>query len=180
MASLVGNNYSEALFELALEESSVLSMKEELVQIQQVFQENAELKAVLAHPQIEKEEKKKLIQRVFECNATLSHFLLLLIDKGRIDDLDDIIEAYLNKANEHLGVEVATITSAVALTPEEIAKIKVVLMKKTGKTIEIQSVLDSRCIAGIRVQIADEVLDNTVNNKLKKFKERVAAATLAS
>lgn len=180
MAGLVGINYGEALYELAIEEHSLAPMKEALLNVQQVIDENPELKRVMDHPKIDKEEKKKLIEKVFQTDHLLMNFLMLLVDRNRFDALSDIIAVYIQKANAALNIEVATVRSAVELSQQQKEQLRQMLMKKTGCTIELNCVVDPSCLAGIRVQILDEVLDNTIESKLENIKERVAQATLAS
>lgn len=180
MAGLVGMNYGEALFELAKEEQCLLPMKTALLEIQSEIEKSKELKAVMSHPKIDKEDKKKLIQTVFHCEKLLENFLLLLVDRNRFGALDEIIAVYVQKANTALGIEVATVTSAVELSETQKEQLKQLLMKKTGCNIELNCIIDPSCLAGMRVQILDEVLDNTIESKLENIKERVAQATLAS
>ncbi len=180
MASLVAINYGEALFELAQEENCLKLMKEQLQSINEAVISCRELREVMGHPKIEKEEKKKLIQTLFEGDRLLENFLQLLVDRNRFDAFSEIVQVFVKKANEALGIEAVTVISASKLSEEEKEQLKQVLMKKTGKKIELNCSVDPSCLAGVRVQIGNELLDNTIAGKLEKIKERVAVAALAS
>ena len=60
MAKLASKTYGDALFDLAVEEHRVDGFMEEVISVQTVLKENPELAAIMAHPEIIKEEKIRL------------------------------------------------------------------------------------------------------------------------
>ncbi len=178
MASVVAMHYGEALFELAKEEKQLQEIKQELLQVNQILKQEVELVNVLDHPKISKSEKKRLIKEVLPCSKLCLNFLCVLIDQGRFRILKEISEFMTTRINDEMGIEVAHVTSAISLSEDECNKIQKMLEKKTGKQIELVCTVDSSCIAGIRIRLKDEILDNTIATKLENMKERVAEATL--
>ena len=67
MAKLVSKVYGDALFEAAMERDMLSPVYEEVQSLQTILMENADLVQFLNHPQIIKEEKKKVV----EANANL-------------------------------------------------------------------------------------------------------------
>ena len=61
MARQVETTYGDALLELALEEGSLNMLYEEAQALVTVLQENEELLRILKHPQIDKDEKRKIV-----------------------------------------------------------------------------------------------------------------------
>ena len=51
-----------------------------------------------------------------------TNFLKLLIDKGRITSVNDILKSFIHKCNEYLNIEEAIVYSARELKPEDLAK----------------------------------------------------------
>ena len=62
MAKQVSKTYGSALFEVAMENQSLDATLEEVLFVKQTFLENEELSKFLLHPNIEKEEKVKVIE----------------------------------------------------------------------------------------------------------------------
>ena len=65
MARQVETTYGDALLELALEEGSLNMLYEEAQALVTVLQENEELLRILKHPQIDKDEKRKIVDNIF-------------------------------------------------------------------------------------------------------------------
>ena len=66
MAKQVETTYGDALLELALEEGSLNMLYEEAQALVTVLQENEELLRILKHPQIDKDEKRKIVDNIFK------------------------------------------------------------------------------------------------------------------
>ncbi len=64
MARQVETTYGDALLELALEEGSLNMLYEEAQALVTVLQENEELLRILKHPQIDKDEKRKIVDNI--------------------------------------------------------------------------------------------------------------------
>ena len=174
MASLVAENYSSALFELANEENKLDAVKNELNEINGVLNEYPDLYRILTHPLIEKSEKKDTLLKVFDgMDISVSSFVRLLIDKNRFNAFNDIVLEFNRKYNKANNIDVAYVTSAKELDETQINSLKAMLEKKTGKTVEIKTAVDEDLIAGLRVRINDELLDNSVATKLAKMKDAV-------
>ena len=65
--------------------------------------------------------------------------------------------------------------SATALNDEQIAKLKVALMNKLNQKVELVLRVDEDLMAGIRIKINDQIIDNTAKNKLERLKKVVAS-----
>ena len=64
MAKLVSKTYGDALFDLSVEENSVDAMMQEVLAVRKAFEENPELARVLRNPDIGKEEKLNLVEKM--------------------------------------------------------------------------------------------------------------------
>ncbi|MCF0114184.1 MAG: ATP synthase F1 subunit delta [Erysipelotrichaceae bacterium] len=173
MAGLIATEYSEALFELAVETQKVREYKEQLIDMSQVIRENDELRQVLYSPRISKEDKKSILRQIFSYDAMVMNFVQLLVDRNHISSVSAIKDVFVTTANDYLNIEVAEVISATELKGEDLKEIKALLEKKTGKEIEIVNKVEPENIAGIRVKVKDIVYDNTVASKLEKMKQEI-------
>ena len=85
MAKLAATTYGDALFELALEESKIDALYDEVLVVLKAFEDNSELNKLLNHPKIDKEEKEKFLESVFGSfvSKNLTGFLMIMVSKDR-------------------------------------------------------------------------------------------------
>lgn len=172
MAKLVSTTYGEALFDLALEEDTLDLVTDEVKVLTEVLASNDELTKLLNHPKISKQEKINVIENVFKgrFSDTIVGFLVLIMEKGRYEEIDSIFEYYLGRVREHKNIGLAYVTSAVALSKEQQNKIEQKLIATTKyKQFDMNYIVDNSIIGGIIVRIGDRVVDNSIKNQLKNM-----------
>lgn len=168
----IAERYAEALFLVATENNTVKEKKEEAETLLHVLEVCPELSSFFHAVKITKEEKKTFIGTVFQdyFDKDTVNFLKLLIDKGRIHSLKDILKTVIQKANEDLGIQEATVYSARKLKDEDIERIKQALEVKTKKEVVVKNHIDESLIAGIKVVVGNNVTDVTMKHKLEELK----------
>lgn len=67
--------------------------------------------------------------------------------------------------------KLAAITTAVPLAKEQERKVKSWIKANLGNTIKIQTVIDPKVIAGIRVRAGDWLFDGTFKGELERAKQ---------
>ncbi|MRH29352.1 F0F1 ATP synthase subunit delta [Microbacterium sp. SYP-A9085] len=72
------------------------------------------------------------------------------------------------------GRAVATVTSAVPLGAAQIDRIAAMLKAKYDADVSVNTVVDPTLVGGLRVQIADDVIDATVASRLSDLRHRLA------
>lgn len=85
------------------------------------------------------------------------------------------IQWLINKYSRHMGESMITVTTATPLTDEQIHKLIDIYSAKVGRRVHINSVVDASVIGGMRIQVGDEVTDNTVVAQLQKLQRTVKA-----
>lgn len=172
MAKLVSKTYGEALFDLALEENTVDQITEEVNVLLSVLASNEELTKLFTHPKVSKQEKINVIENVFKgrFSDTIVGFLVLIMQKGRYEEINAIFEYYLNRIREHRNIGVAHVTSAIELNKEQRAKIEEKLLATTKyQQFEMNYTVDKSIIGGLIVRIGDRVVDSSIKNQLKNM-----------
>ncbi|TFZ21816.1 F0F1 ATP synthase subunit delta [Bifidobacterium dentium] len=85
------------------------------------------------------------------------------------------IQWLINKLSCHMGESMVTVTTAKPLTDEQVDKLVAVYSAKTGHPVHINSVVDPTVMGGMRIQVGDEVTDNTVVAQLQHLQRTVKA-----
>lgn len=85
------------------------------------------------------------------------------------------IQWLINKFSRHMGESMVTVTTATPLSKEQVEKLIAIYSAKTGHPVHINSVVDPTVMGGMRIQMGDEVTDNTVVAQLQHLQRTVKA-----
>ena len=182
MAKLVAKTYGDALFTLALEENKTDVLYAEVESLQDILKDNPELKALMNHPKITRDEKLKIVEDVFKgrLDDELTGFLVLLLKKDRYSELDAILEYFTAKVKEYKGIGVAYVTSAVELKDSQKDEIKNKLLSTTDyRQMEMHYVVDKDVIGGVVIRLGDKVVDSSIRTRLENIKKELHQVQIA-
>jgi len=182
MAKLVSKTYGEALFELAVEESKVDVLMEEIVQLQNIFAQNKEFGKFMNHPKILKEEKIQVLQNVLKGRISdeLTGFLTLIVTKDRYGEIDEIMDYFLTEVKSYKGIGIAYVTTAVALRDEQKAEVEQRLLQTTSyQQMEMHYAVDESLIGGMVIRIGDRVVDSSIKTRLNELTRQLMKIQLS-
>ncbi|MDE7325230.1 MAG: F0F1 ATP synthase subunit delta [Lachnospiraceae bacterium] len=182
MAKIVSKVYGDALFELALEKQSVDALYEEAEALRKILRDNGELMQLLTHPKISKEEKNAAVKAIFDGRVSddMAGFLVLVVDKGRADELDAVLGYFLSIVKEYKKIGVVDVVSAVELTDGQKEKLCEKLLATTDyATLEIHYRVDAALIGGLVVRIGDRVVDSSIRTKLSQMEKQLQRIQLS-
>ncbi len=176
MAKLVSRTYSEALFEVALEEGKVDLFLDEISFVTETFKSYPDFFELFKTPLVRVDEKKKVMEEVFgdKLSKEMNNFLKIVIDKRRGHFIDQIKLEYENLLNKHKGIVSAVAITAVPLNDEDKTTLKAKLATLTGKEIKLSNDIDESVIGGVLVKIGDKVIDGTIKGRLEEMKESLS------
>lgn len=175
MYEYLDRRYALALYDIAEKKGNVDKYIQDLKDINELIENNAELKEVIKHPQISTKQKKKTFISIFKgkIDEELLTFLLLLIEKDRILFLKEKIiqleKIQLERKNTIKGI----VKTTVPLTDKERNELVKKLEKKYNKAIILEEIIDPSILGGIYLRIDNDVIDGTVRSKLNGIKQLV-------
>ena len=171
--NLIAKKYSEALAELSLEQKTL----DDLTLVTEVFNSNKELHEILNSPSVDIDSKKSLLTKVFQGTVQdlVSNLLLILLEKRRINLVSLLEQNYKNIFFQQKNIGVAEIQSATEFSSSELNEIRAELEKAFKQDVLITSSVNSDLIAGMKINIAGKVIDNSLKTKLKKIKTLLGA-----
>ncbi len=182
MAKLVSKVYGDALFEEAMEKGVLSEWYDEVQALRGIFAEHADLAQFLNHPQIMKEEKVKVVESIFKGRISegLLGFLVIVIDKGRQNDLLSICDYFTGRVKEYKKIGVVRVTSAAALSDEQKKRVEQRLLETTQYvSLEISYVVDESLLGGMQIRIGDRVVDSSIRTRLGELKRELMKLQLA-
>ncbi len=169
MAKQVKSVYGDALFELAIEESKVDVLYDEVRFMRQVLAENKDLVAMMTHPQIPQEEKLSTVETIFKGKISdeIIGLMRMIIEKGHFSDMDGVFSYFEDRVKEYNNIGVAHVSTPIALTEAEKDKVEQRLLETTGyKSFEMEYSVDESLIGGMVIRIGDRVVDSSIRTKL--------------
>ena len=139
-------------------------VEDELFRFGRIVEANAALRAALADPALPDENKISLVSALVEDKARPVTLRLLtqVATRPRGRAPEDAIGDYTDIASRRRARLVARVTTAVALTDAEIARLQAALAGLYGHEVHLQIEVDADIVGGVVVHVGDEVLDGSV------------------
>jgi F-type H+-transporting ATPase subunit delta len=136
------------------------------------LEETPELRAVLKNPQLESTAKAAILADLAGDDEPLfRNFLLLVAEKGRAGELEDIaveFERLMAREERRLTVE---LTTARELTDAEAEEIVAQIEKAAGRKVEATRSVDPALVGGIVLQAGSYRADASVRGRLERLRQ---------
>ncbi len=164
--------YAEALMALATSHNMTEQIGNEAIGVQEALESSPELSAFLASPVYAKDQKKAVIRQLFDgkIHAYFLSFLLLLVDKQRIDLTAGICDRYRALLRDLQKAVLAEVTSTVDLNDAQRQSIVEQVKGMTGaESVELKSVLDPELIGGVVIKVGSQVIDASLRGQLRRI-----------
>jgi F-type H+-transporting ATPase subunit delta len=169
--------YAKAIMDVAGSPEKAGEVRVELERFEAARQLSVELQEVFANPGIEAGAKVGVANAIADrlsMSAMSRKVLEVLIQNHRINDLEGIVAAVAAYVNEATNTVVAEVTSAHALSEEEVEQLRRTLEKKVGKRVTVQVRKDAQLLGGFVARIGSEILDASVAGKIERFRESLS------
>ena len=176
MINVIADRYAQALFEVGEETQTTSELYQELSELVKILNENNDFYSFLKSPLISCEDKKTVMQNIFEnqLSDSMNNFLKIVIDKDRMSVIEKIKESYKRLLNDKNNVLEGTAITAVALSEEEIKDLEKNLSKKYNKNVTLTNIVDEAILGGVLVKLGNEEIDGTVRTRLSKMKKQLS------
>jgi F-type H+-transporting ATPase subunit delta len=175
--SVADRVYARALYEAALEANRLGPVREELAQVVAAEAEVPELRELLRNPQLDPRARAAALKDLLSGGEELlRNFLLVLVDKGRTGQLEEISREFERLVAEHEGIVHAELTTAVELSEDDARDLVGQIEKASGRKIEATRKVDPALIGGIVLQVGSLRLDASVRGRFERLRRELATA----
>jgi len=163
--------YAKAVLSLATQEKVADTVAVDMKNIHKAIADNAELALMLQSPVIRSVDKHAVLTKVFgKTDKATKGLIDILIANKRIALLEDVAKKYTQIYDAMRDAQVAKVTTAVPLTKELKVHVLNKVKELTGKTTELENVVDARIIGGFVLRVGDLEYNASVSNKLDNLK----------
>lgn len=173
---------SQALEELAVEallagaqaEGRLTQVEDELFRFSRIVSGTPQLQAALTDQRAHASAKADLVERLLRDKVAPETLRLTSHAAGyRTVRFDRALETYLKIAARRQDHMIATVTTASALSDEQLERLTSALSQQYGREMHVNVVLDPSVLGGVRVEIGDEVIEGTISNRLAAARRHV-------
>lgn len=165
--------YAKAILNLAIEKGVDTEVNSNFKLIAATIAESSDLSVMLKSPIIKGADKTKVLNALFGDkihNITKGVFSILQENK-RLTMLETIAKRYAIIYDYHKSIQVAKVTTAVALTEELEQKIQEKIETLTGNSASIENSIDPSILGGFVLRVGDVQYDASISNQLNELRK---------
>lgn len=168
-----GDRYAKAAFELAQDQGVLEAVHKDLAAVKALLLQSAELRNFVASFVYTSEVKLNgllAVTKSLKLNALTTKVFGVLAANRRLDHLFPLLNAFSKLYDAHKGIVNAEVTSAVALTDEQLGNLKTALGTALGQSAEVSTVVDPAILGGLKVRVGSRLFDASLKTKLDSLK----------
>jgi F-type H+-transporting ATPase subunit delta len=169
----VAGRYASALFDLAEEANQVRQVEKDLIALQGLLNESADLKRMVRSPVFSSEDQGRSIAAVAEkagLTPLVVNFLKVLARNRRLFAVSEMIRTFLTLAARQRGEVNAEVASAHPLSDEQLAALKDTLRASAGKDVQLITKVEPTLLGGLIVKMGSRMIDSSLRTKLTSLK----------
>jgi len=171
--SALSRRYADALISIAKDNKSVDAIGADLNHFIEAWDEaDGMLRRAMLNPGISMDQRRSVLSAVLEklsLNPTAQNAIKLLFDKGRLQLLSEVHEAYESMADAHIGRMRAKVTTATEIDMLEQTKIRETLADVSGISADkliVHFGIDPSLIGGVVARVGDTIYDASIRSRL--------------
>jgi len=164
--------YARALFDFSVEKNIMHQITADFQNLETFLNESAELTEYLNNPIVSQSAKCDVLAKTLQSqiNTETFKFLIILVNRDRINLLDSVITNYLELVYETASIKMIEVSTAFAFNNLQ----KNMLIKKlkeltNAREIRLIITVDSSLIGGFLIKTESKVIDFSIKNQLQNL-----------
>ena len=172
LSSKIASPYARALFDFSVEKNIMHQITADFQNLEIFLDKTTELTEYLNNPVISKEAKREILDKTLksQVNTETFKFLMVLVDRDRINLLRSVIASYLELVYETASIKTIEVSTAFAFTYLQKNTLVQKLKELTNaREIRLVITVDPSLIGGFLIKTDSKIIDFTVKNQLQKL-----------
>lgn len=173
--SVAASRYAKALMDVLYPSKAQGGLKQ-LREFSSMLSMEPDARQILENPTVSTDRRKELLRNLGDALAldtSIRNFLGLLIDRNRLDLIQEIIPVYEALLDDRLGVVRAHVTSALELDAAQQSEVAARLQALTGKRVRMEVSVDPSLMGGLVAQVGSTIYDGSIRQQLRAFKNSI-------
>ena len=169
--------YARALYDAAIQAGRLETVQQELGEFVACVRDVPELRAVLRNPQLDPRAKRSALEAIAgDADELGRNFLLLLAEKNRIAEVEEIVRELDRLVAREQGQLTVELTTAGELSEDEARVIVDQIAAASGRRVEATRKVDPELIGGIVLQAGSFLVDASVRGRLNRLRQQLATS----
>ena len=172
LAAKIAAPYARALFDFSVEKNIMHQITADFQNLEIFLNESTELKDYLNNPLVSQVAKREVLTKTLQSqvNAETFKFLMVLVERDRINLLTSVISSYLELVYETASIKMIEVSTAFPFTNLQ-KNTLIQKLKELTKAREIRLIItvDPSLIGGFLIKTESKVIDFTVKNQLQQL-----------
>ncbi|MGA9213001.1 ATP synthase F1 subunit delta [Kaistella sp.] len=171
--SKVAKRYAQGLLNFTQEVGNTTSVFGEMKDLVNTIEKSKELQSFFNSPIIDSKKKISIANEIFKSFSAVSQNIIqLVIKQGREGQLSNIGQEFINKVEDMNGVQRITLTSATALSQDNMNNIlKSTTLVNHNNQFDVKSIINPDILGGYILRVGDQQIDASVKSKLSRLKK---------
>jgi F-type H+-transporting ATPase subunit delta len=172
LASKIAVPYARALFDFSVEKNIMHQITADFQNLDIFLNEATELIEYLNNPIVSQQAKRDILSKTLksQVNTETFKFIMVLVDRDRINLLSSVITNYLELVYETASIKMIEVSTAAAFTNSQ----KTALVEKlkeitNAREIRLVVTVDPSLIGGFLIKTESKVIDFTIKNQLQRL-----------
>jgi F-type H+-transporting ATPase subunit delta len=172
LAVKIAAPYARALFDFSVEKNIMHQITADFQNLEIFLDEATELTDYLNNPIVSQDAKREILTKTLQSqvNTETFKFLMVLVDRDRINLLKSVIVNYLELVYETASIKTIEVSTAFPFTNSQ-KNTLIQKLKELTNAREIRLVInvDASLIGGFLIKTESKVIDFTIKNQLQKL-----------
>jgi F-type H+-transporting ATPase subunit delta len=170
--------YANALFEAAKERGRLEIAREQLREFVDAVDAVPELRELLLNPQLDSADKVDALGAILAgADELVRNFLLLVAEKGRAAELEEIAREFEALVATEEGVLDVELTTAVELSEEDAGKLLDRIEQVSGRRLRATREVDPGLVGGFVLRAGSHRADASVRGRLERLRRELKGVT---
>lgn len=167
--------YAQALMVTALKIDAVNDVSESLRILANLVKNKVVFKVFFQSRKITSEGKKTILRKVLgeKCHSIVSELFVILAGKKEYHLLSPIASIFANLRIKEMNILPIKLVTAEKLHESEYQKMRESLENISGQTLEVDYQLNSEIIGGIKLQLGNIYMDNSIRGGMEKIRQQL-------
>jgi F-type H+-transporting ATPase subunit delta len=172
LASKIAAPYARALFDFSVDKNIMHQITADFQNLEIFLDESSELTDYLNNPLVNQAAKGEVLTKILksQVNSETFKFLMVLVNRDRINLLKSVITNYLELVYETASIKTIEVVTAIEFSNAQKNTLIQKLKELTNaREIKLEITVDPNLIGGFLIKTESKVIDFTVKNQLQQL-----------
>jgi F-type H+-transporting ATPase subunit delta len=166
--------YANALFEAAKEKGRLEAVGDDLHAFAEAVDEVPQLRELLVNPQLDSRAKGEALAAILaDADELARNFLLLVAEKGRANQLAEIVREFDALTAVEEGILDVELTTAVELSDDDATKLLDQIEQVSGRKLRARREVDPKLIGGFVLRAGSHRADASIRGRLEGLRREL-------